>query len=335
MSSKRLSTKSLLELLDLFERSRQPIADVEGQVLRGVAGWDLARITSMSPKALDAWLECVGYAGSFPAPCHDEHVPVELEEDDDPARYRYRCPETFRLKFVDAVDVAVYAVRPAILLGTVADLLDIPQAMRKGIESPAIDGVLWHLGKARIGPAHTDVWFVRGLAQSVDDVFRHLHSPTLPDQGLILTSGQPLPEFVRPPRNYRFAAVGDVLVDYVPTPTVDVDLLHRTLATPADGTLRPMLPVHFDEYANTLTIRSKSNKPWVIKGDRQAAAVRYMYEQAMNDRWLLSAGEILAAAYSDKKAARSQRMQNLFSGNTHWEDYIDNPEKGKYRFRLD
>lgn len=335
MSSKHLSTKSLLELLDLFERSRQPLADVDGQVLRGVPGWDLSRITSMPPKARDAWLERVGYAGSFPAPCRDEHVPVELEEDDDPSRYRYRCPETFRLKFLETAEAAVYAVRPTAFLGVVADLLDIPKALRKGIDSPSIDGVLWNLGKARVGPAHTDVWFARGLAQSVEDVFRHFHSPTIPDQGLILTSGQPLPEFVRPPRNYRFAAVRQVLVDYVTTPTVDMDLLHRTLATPADGTLRPVLPVHFDEYTHTLTIRSKSNRHWVIKGERQAAAVRYMYEQAVNDRWLLSAGEILAAAYSDKKAARSQRMQNLFSGNIHWEDYIDNPEKGKYRFRLD
>lgn len=335
MSSKRLSTKSLLDLIDLFERSRQSLVDVEGQRLRGVPGWDLARMTRMPPKERDAWLECVGYSGSYPAPCRDEHVPVELEEDDDPSRYRYRCPETFRLKFLETAEAAVYAVRPTAFLGVVADLLDIPKALRKGIDSPSIDGVLWNLGKARVGPAHTDVWFARGLAQSVEDVFRHFHSPTIPDQGLILTSGQPLPEFVRPPRNYRFAAVRQVLVDYVTIPTVDMDLLHRILATPADGTLRPLLPVHFDEYTKTLTIRSKSNKPWMIKGERQAAAVRYMYEQAMNDRWLLPAGEILGAAYPDKKTARSQRMQNLFSGNTEWEDYIANPEKGKYGFRLD
>jgi hypothetical protein len=335
MSSKRLSTKSLLELLDLFERSRQPLVDVEGKLLRGVPGWDLPRMTALSPEALEGWVDCVGYAGSFPAACGDERIPVDIEEDEDSSRYRYRCPETFRLKYVAATDAAVYAVRPAILLGAIADLLDIPQALRKGIESPAIDDVLWHLGKARIGPAHTSVWFVRGLAQSVEDVFRHFHSLTLPDQGLILTSGQPLPEFVRPPGNYRFAAVRQVLVDYVTTPTMDMDLLHRILTTPADGRLRPLLPVHFDEYTRTLTIRSKSDKPWVIKGARQAAAVRFMYEQAMNDRWLLPAWEILGAAYPDKKAARSQRMQNLFSGNTEWEDYIANPEKGRYGFRLD
>jgi len=113
-----------------------------------------------------------------------------------------------------------------------------------------------------------------------------------------------------------------------------MDLLHRILAAPPDGAIRPVLSVHFDEYTNTLTIRTKT-KPWTIKGERQAAAVRYMFEQATNDRWILPAAEILDAAYADKKTARSQRMQNLFSGNTDWEDYIDNPEKGKYGFRRD
>ena len=59
MSSKRLSTKSLLDLIDLFERSRQPLVDVEGQRLHGVPGWDLARMTRMPPKERDAWLECI------------------------------------------------------------------------------------------------------------------------------------------------------------------------------------------------------------------------------------------------------------------------------------
>jgi hypothetical protein len=131
----------------------------------------------MPPETSGAWLECVGYAGSIPAPCGDERI-------------------------------------PAAFLGAVADLLDIPHALRRGTEAPAVDGTLWHLGKARIGPVRTDVWLVRGLASSVAEVFRYFHGPALPDQGLILTSGQPLPEFVRPPRNYRFAPLRGVLVDY-------------------------------------------------------------------------------------------------------------------------
>ena len=125
-----------------------------------------------------------------------------------------------------------------------------------------------------------------------------------------------------------------VLVDYVSLPCIDMTLLHRILSLPADGVLPPVTPVHFDEAGNVLTIRTKK-KPWPIKGVRQAAAVRYMYEQARLDRWLLDAGEILAAAYPGKQVGKSQRMQNLFAGNNEWREYICNPEKGKYSFCLD
>ena len=284
MSLKLLSTQSLLDLSKLFELSRQSTCDSDGQRIQGVPGWDFARITSMPPAQLAAWIECVGYAGHYPAPHGDERIAVELHEDADPARYSYRCPETFRLKYVAATEAAIYAVQASPFLGVIAALLDIPQARCKGIEAPLLDGVLWHLGKARIGAAHTNIWFVRELVQSVDEVFRHFHQTNLPDQGLILSSSMALPDFVRPPRNYRFACLSDVMIDYVQNPCLDRDLLQRILASPADGTLSPVLPVHFDEYSSTLTIRTKI-KPWVIKGERQTAAVLYMYQQAGKGRW--------------------------------------------------
>ena len=102
MSSKPLPTKSLLELIDLFEQSGQPIADGDGQRLRGVPAWSVLGQTSLTPKQLEQWADCVGYAGTYPAPLDDDRVHVDLMEDDQPDRYRYRCPETFRWKFVPA-----------------------------------------------------------------------------------------------------------------------------------------------------------------------------------------------------------------------------------------
>jgi hypothetical protein len=333
MSLPSLSTQSLLDLTGLFEQSLQSVSGGDGQRLRGVPGWDISRTTSLSASQLSAWAECIGYAGHYPAIRDDETVVVELEEDDDPSRYRYRCPQTFRWKYVAAIEAAVYCVQSIKFLNLVADLLAIPQALRNGIGSPMLNGALWHLGKTRIGAAHTDVWLVRGLAQSVDDVFRHFGSQTLPDQGIILSSGMTLPDFIRPPRNYRFVSLRDVIAPNVPKPCLDMDLLHRILTTPADGALRPVLAVNFDEYTKKLTIRSKA-KPWEIKGARQAAAIKYMFSQFQAGRYSLSAKEILVAAYPDKQSGKSQRMQNLFSGNTDWEDYIVNPEKGQYGFKL-
>ena len=68
MSSKPLQTQSLLELIDLFEQSGQPIADGDGQRLHGVPGWDLSRTLSLSDHDLSAWTECAVYYATEPNP---------------------------------------------------------------------------------------------------------------------------------------------------------------------------------------------------------------------------------------------------------------------------
>lgn len=334
MSLKCLSTHSLLELISLFERSRQSIIDGEGQRLHGVPGWDLARMTSMPPDQLAAWTERVGYAGCYPATRGDKHVPVEIEEDDDPGRYRYRCPETFRTKYVSADLVAVHAVTDAKLLNFLADLMGIPQAHRRGITTPAIDRVLWQLGKMRIADAQVDVWLARGLSSSIDRVFVHFNAAALPDQGLIFTTGHALLDIVPPPRSYRIIPIASVLVDYAGKPHLDADLIHRLLVAPAGSKEEKSLPVRFDPYTNTLTIATKSDKPWPIKGAKQVAVVKYLVEQFENGRTRVSAGDILVAAHGSREAASGKRVPSIFSSNDKWLDYIEHDDSG-YGIKLE
>lgn len=335
MSQKSLSTRSLLELIDLFERSSHAVADGDGQRLRGVPGWDLSRRVALSDRDLAAWTERIGYAGSYLVPRGDERVPVDIEEDDDPGRYRYRCPETFRTKYVSAELVGVHGVVDSKLLNYVADLLGVPLAQRSGIAAPAIEGVLWRLGKIRIADAQVDAWLVRGLSSLTDKVFEHLRAASLPDQGLIFTTGQPLPDIVLPPRAYRIVPTASALVDYAIKPHFDIDLIHRLLLAPSGSKVEKFLPVRFDRYSNTLVIATKSDKPWAIKGPRQVSVVSHLFEQFANGRRWVPAHEILDAVYGPKKSGRSQRIQNIFSGNSIWEDYIAGDGKGHYGFNLD
>ena len=198
MAQNSLPTRSLLELIELFERSSHAVAGGDGQRLRGVPGWDLSRLAALSDRDLAAWTDRIGYAGCYLAPSGDERVLVDVEERDDPGRYRYRCPETFRTKYVAAELVAVHAVTDTKLLNYVADLLGVPQAQRRGITAPAIDGALWHLGKMRIADAQVDAWLVRGLSSSTDQIFEYFRAASLPEQGLIFTTGQALPGIVPP-----------------------------------------------------------------------------------------------------------------------------------------
>ena len=336
MALRPLSTLFLLELLDLFEQSSQPIGDAEGQRLHGVPGWHMVDRTSLTADEISAWTERVGYVGSYPADFGDECVPVDLQEDDAPDRYWYRCPETFRKRYVSAANAAVYAVSPSKFLHQISDLMQIAQPLRRGIDTPAIEGTLWKLGEARIGPSLTPVWLARGLAGNVDLILNYFMSATLPEQGMVLTSGHALPSMIRVPRNYRVASLRDVIVDYSAKPCIDITLMERILTAPADGVLPRVQVVQYDEQKKVLTIRTKP-EPWTIKGKHQAAAVLYLYQQAQKDRWEVDASEILAAAYPEKKSDESRRglkMQDLFKGNTKWLHYLRNTEKGKYAFNL-
>jgi hypothetical protein len=178
------------------------------------------------------------------------------------------------------------------------------------------------------------VWLVRGLAENVDAVYQSLLDLRLPEQGLILSAGYELPRVIRPPRNYRVAYLKDALVDYSPSPCLDLHYLERVLTSNEDGIKPSALPVDFAN--GVLRIRTKA-ETWTIKGDKQARAVAYMFEQAQQDRWELDASEILAAAYSERRTEESRRglkMQDLFNGNAKWREFIANPSKGKYAFIL-
>jgi hypothetical protein len=289
----------------------------------------------LSDKQLEAWTDCVGYSAFFPAPCREDRVAVEIKEDDDPDRYSYRCPETFRKKYISSATVAVRSVRIHLFLNCVADLLEIPQALRRGIETAAVGNALWNIGKMRVAGLQVDVWLARNLSTSMEGVFQHLQNSALPDQGVILSTGGKLPAIIHPPRQYRVIPIKDVLVPHVALPHIDTDLIHRILVAAPGEKLDASLPVRFDPYSNTLVIATKSNKPWPIKGAKQIEAVRYLFEQFKNGRRWVPAGEILAAVYGTKESGRSRRMQNLFSGNTFWEDYIVNNDDGEYGFNLE
>lgn len=334
MSTKPLPMQSLLDLIDLFEQSGQPIADGEGQRLHGVPGWELSRKATLSVRDLDAWTECVGYAACYPAPCGDEHILVDIEEDSDPGLYRYRCPETFRMKHIPAETAVVRAVNSTKFLNYLADLLDIPQALRRGITTAAIDGVLWHLGKTRVELVHLDVWLVRGFATRTDDVFRYFEQVTLPDMGIIFTMGPALPRAVRPPKSYRVIPFSDVLARHSSNPLIDTELLHRLMLAAPGEAIEHSPAVRFDEFTSKLHIATRSIEPWNVSGPKQAAVAKYLAEQCNKGRQRVSAGEILVAAHGSREAARGKRVQSIFSGNSQWLDYIEHDDAG-YGIKLE
>lgn len=326
-----LSTHSLLDLIKLFEQSVQRVVGEDGQILTGIPGWKLRQYQALDSEGISEWCDCIGYASYYPAPYGNDHCDVDVFPDDESNRYLYRCPETFRLRSVDTAEIAIYHPREEQLLNTIADLLDIPLAHRSGISQADIQGSLWRIGKVRVGHTLTDVWVARGLALSVDAVFQRLQQTDLSDLGIILTTGNSLPAILTVPRHYRIIPIKAVIDSTHNTARIDMERLNRlvTAADPADEI--SMSPVHFDEYTNTLTIRTNP-VPWVIRGPKQAAAIKYMAEQAYKGRWELSAAEILKAVNGNKTHGICRRIPSLFNGNDDWHGYITNIRRGVWGF---
>jgi hypothetical protein len=328
----RLTTPLLLELSKLFDNCARGIRVEDSSC--GIGRWDMDNLPPTILQGVLPWMSCIGYAEEIQVDFHDDKVEVALQETDDAAFYRYRCPETFRYKPVAAERVAINTVTPPKYLHALADLLFIPVAQRKGIDASAIENILWHLGKASLGVAHVDIWLARNLPWQVDEVFEYLNSPTLPDQGLVLSTSRPLAQSLRPPRQYRIVQLADVLVQTVEEPAIDKAILYQCLLHTPGNSLQKTMPVQWNPHNKTLVINTRDEKPWVLKGDKQAAAVNYLYQQALHDRWWVPAQEILRAVYPNKMLGRSARMQNLFRGNLLWEVYLASNGSGHYGFRM-
>ena len=326
-----LSTQLLLDLIKLFEQSVQQVVDEDGQLLTGIPGWKLRQYEALDVEQISEWCDCIGYAGYYPAPCGNEHCDVDVFQDNESESYLYRCPETFRLRSKEPAEIAIYSPREELFLNTVADLLDIPMVYRSGIAQPDIQATLWRLGKVRVGHALTDVWVVRGFVFSIETVFQRLQQTDLSDLGIILTTGNALPAIITVPRHYRIIPVKEVIDSTQNVARLDMERLNRLVTEANFAGESSMSPVHFDEYNNKLTIRTNP-VPWVIKGPKQAAAIKYMAEQAYKGRWELSASEILKAVNGNKTHGICRRIPSLFNGNDDWHGYITNIRRGVWGF---
>ena len=326
-----LSTQSLLDLIELFEQSVQKVVDEDGQILTGIPGWKLSQYGTLDSEGISEWCDCIGYAGYYPASYGNDHCDVDVFPDDESDRYLYRCPESFQLRSIEPAEIAIYHPREEQFLNAIADLLDIPLALRSGISQADIQGTLWRIGKVRVGPTLTDIWVARGLALSVDAVFQRLQQTDLSDLGIILTAGNALSPVITAPRHYRVISIKEVIDSTQNKASIDMERLNRLVTGANFADEHQKSPVHFDEYSNKLTIRTNP-VPWVIRGPKQAAAIKYMAEQAYNGRWELSAAEILKAVNGSKTHGICRRIPSLFNGNHDWHGYITNIRRGVWGF---
>lgn len=324
-----VSPPMMHRLIEAFEASVDTRISLDGQVLMGFPRWRVPRLLGNDHDAIrERYIDVVGYAGSYMTYFGDERVDVDLEEDDSSDTVMYLCPETMGWQRLPIEDVQVWQIKERQFLHEVADLLNIPQAQRRGIEQPLIDHALWKLGSAKLSEGfHIPVLVARSLGLHLDQILSVL--ATQPPSLVLCTSRQLLEYW---PPGVRVCRLADAIIPHLEKPTLDVKWLYQQAIGDLNGSNVPdNFPVQYDDATQVLSIRGKPD--WRLKGAKQPKAIQHMIQQALIGRWKLSSKEILDATKSNGQVGGSRTMSSLFK-NTPWEDYIVNVTRGMYSFNL-
>ena len=218
------------------------------------------------------------------------------------------------------------------LLNYLADLLEFPQALRRGISHRAIDGVLWHLGKMRIG--HVACRCVAGPrpVESIDDVFRHF--PTISTRhGLIFTTGQAQPGDSASTPGYRIIPIGSVLSRTAPARRRHRPDPSTVAGRPRAARWSSRLPVRFDHYTNTLHITT--NRQALDDQGPQAGCSGEVPVRAVRERTAMGfcrrhPGRRIRITEGRTQQAGPEHLQRQHD----WQDYIEHDE-AEYGIKLE
>jgi hypothetical protein len=284
----------------------------------------------------DDWFRTVGFADCWVVPSGDDWVDVELEPDPDFSdRLRYRSPDRGGWVTVDSRQAAIIQVRPDKVITGLSELMEIPDNLRIDAGQCEIRDCFWRLGTVRLREGfHYPVWLFRGGGADVIRLVERLQHLQCREKGIIVScsSRSKLPDDL--PGEFYGLPVQAALIDYLPYTRLDLNIMYQAI-TSVRNSLIQSLPVSYDKHSKTLIIKGK--EPWVIRGDKHAAAVEYLYEQSLRNIWEVKAGDILKAVRCKTNKSNEQGSKTinaLFEDNHDWCQYIVRTSRGKYGFRI-
>ncbi len=325
-----LTLEVFLSLIKVFERRSFNVPSNGGHFIEGVPHWNLRRLVDVPLEALTPWLRVVGYASVIEADLFDGPKWIEVEYSEGVSKLGYKPFGTSQWQYVERSELAIFKLKRDELLGAIANLLDIGERDRQGIESPLIPDVLWRLGKARLNDdVQTLVYVARNIdlhSREIAWLLEHEKEPIL-----ILSADERVPVYSQWPESVSVRRLSDVVEPILIESNNKPHLDEVEIGEPeAEEELTPPLIEHD---GNDIILQIPEKDPWRIRGKRQAQVVLYMHEQALKGRWVLPAKDLLMCGAKEMHRV-SKQVSTLFSGSDVWKNYITSPTYGHYSFNM-
>ncbi len=356
-----LTLDTFKKLIRVFDRQRDGIPGIDGNVLHGVPAWELRRI--LGDSSLDvymSWLNLVGIAGVMECEIEDQLEYVSVERTDRSDTLRRRSMKLLLDPFVPVDDAAVYCVNTTLFLPELArrlHLVDLSGGERKAL----LKDHVWRLGGGVFGSGENfPVYIVRGLDWAQEKILEWLHDQRL--HWLILLSANHLPKFLSWPSGMQAQRLSDVVMGDRLRFEVSIPLLSSHEAnsiSQIDSGFKGMCNtgyknslvnespetttsnsiknrkgktlVTYDEKNKILTIPGKPD--WRLsRSKRQAAIVEYLFKKGESGVWCVPHKELMVA--TKPLYGGSRHISNIFRDNRDWRRYIVKLSRGEWGFDI-
>ncbi len=356
-----LTLGTFKKLIRAFDRQRDGLPGIEGNVLHGVPAWELRRI--LGDSALDLympWLNLVGIAGVMECEIEDQLEYVSVEQTERSDTLRRRSMKLLLDPFVPVSDAAVYCVSTALFFPEIARRLHLIEPSGC-VSKELLKDHVWRIGGGMFGSGeHFPVYILRGLDWAQDKILEWLHDRRL--HGLLLLCANHLPKFLSWPSGMQAQRLSDVVMGDRLRFEVSVPLLNpiavsgipkldspmvgaRDTYSPCDQVVeysesptsksiknsRGETVVTYDRENKVLSIPGKPD--WRLTGStRQAAIVEYLFKKGESGVWCVSHKELMAA--TKPLYGGSRHISNIFRDNRDWSRYIVKMSRGEWGFDI-
>ena len=320
-----LNRRQLLALFQAFDKSITYRQAKGGRPVQGFYAWEFPSLVEDEylPKG---YLRKVGYASMYPTVDRQFGMRlVYVGPEDENGCVKFINGKTLAWERISKEKLAIFQVDEHMLFRHVAQLLEIDESTCRIKE--VINDCLWSIGAIRTRAGqYVEVLIYRENEEFQEEIQRYVVAA--PFSTVIMAAS----EFTAKTVTTNSRVVINSLSDFILLDTEEAILNSVRFQQVVDafsGNTEEKESVALDAVRRVLSVEGKPD--WHIRGDSQFAAVNYLFEQHKKGVESVPAFEILDAV---KRATGTtpKRLGTLFQ-YTDWENYIERPKRGVYRFQ--
>lgn len=306
-----LSLDSILFAFQLFEKGLIPFSATRHRPRKKLVD-ELLSVQALQP---------AGFASHIFIPARDGDIDVEIEVDTEKNLAWYKCPETHKRRSVPLDEARLLQISQDWIKTHLCDGLGMPAHHRRMqlLEHDA----LWHLGRAVIDRAQTNIYLARSMKTRCDSSVQKLHSQPTPPSAIVISCNAPPVASVAIPAHTHLAMVDMLYVTGENGARINLPYLEFLLGGNSSGASLP--ESYLKPQGNSVELCLRGRKGTFI--NIQAEIIGYLWK--CRD---IETGVSWAQIANDTQSS-AKGIDDAMGGKSRRELWIETVSRGRFRLK--